>query len=139
MDTFFGILVLAAIIVAWWKYTAWLEQGIKPRHFTTTLAAEEVRRLFVSAVTGTGWKIVDDGNPLICQSPLLTGIRQQLGLNVQDHEQGTVVRVGPQRWVTSWGVPKKAHTLRMRLNAFEDAVRRADPSIAVTRSALSGR
>ena len=41
--------------------------------------------------------------------------------------------------VTSRGMPKKAHTIRMRLNAFVAAVRVEDASIDVQMQPLRGR
>jgi len=88
--------------------------------------------LFTDRVARSGCKIVDDGNPLVAQSSLATGIRQQIGVQVAKAANGeTTVRVGPNRWVTKYGVPKKGHTIRLRLNSFVEAVRAQDPSIDV--------
>jgi len=132
--------VLVALIGGWIAYTSWLTNGIKPRVFTTSVEPDRLRRVFEDKVARTGWKLVDDGNPMIAQSPLITGIRQQIFLQLENGPNGsTRVRVGPNRWVTNWGVPKKAHTIRMRMNAFVSAVQGADPSVAVTRTELRGR
>lgn len=140
MGTVLGIAVLAAIIGGYIAYGSWLTSGIKPRTFDTSVPADRLRDLFVTKVARAGWKVVDDGNPMVAQSPLLTGIRQQIGLTVRSKGQGRAsVVVGPQRWVTSWGVPKKGHTIRMRLNAFVDAVRAEDGAIHVRTSELHGR
>lgn len=139
MATASGILVLVALIGGWIAYTNWLTNGIKPRVFTTSVGPDELRRVFEDKVARAGWKLVDDGNPMIAQSSLITGIRQQIFLQLKSGENGsTRVRVGPNRWVTKWGVPKKAHTIRMRMNAFVSAVQGADPRIAVTRAELRG-
>lgn len=77
-----GMLMLAVVIGAYVAYGRWLTNGIKPRRFATALSPDLVRSLFQERVARTGWKVVDDGNPLIVQSSLATGIRQQIGLDV---------------------------------------------------------
>lgn len=135
-----GILILVAIIAAYVWYGSWLTRGIKPRMFSTTVEPERLRVLFEEKVARAGWKIIDDGNPMVAQSSLATGIRQQVALDLASPAGGpTRVRVGPNRWVTKWGVPKKAHTIRMRLNSFVAAVQAADPTVDVTLAELHGR
>lgn len=140
MGSAIGIAALVAFFAGYMAYASWLSNGIRPRQFNTQLSAEQVRSLFSDKVARTGWKIVDDGNPMIAQSSLVTGIRQQITLIVQRNEDGScAVRVGPQRWVTKWGVPKKAHTIRLRLDSFVTAARSMDATIAPTTLALNGR
>lgn len=127
-----GIVFLVAIIAAYIAYGNWLKNGIRPREFETSLSADSVRRVFEQRVAKTGWKVVDDGNPMVAQSSLATGVRQQIGLQVSSETGGrTVVRVGPQRWRVKFGVPKKGHTIRMRLNSFVEGIRTEDRSITV--------
>lgn len=127
-----GVVVLIAIVAGVIVYGQWLTRAIKPRTFTTTLAPNEVRALFEAKVARAGWKVVDDGNPLIAQSSLATGIRQQIALQTSPNGTGTKVVVGAQRWVRKWyGVPTKAHTIRLRLNSFVAAVRAQDPALSV--------
>lgn len=127
MEALIGLGVIGGLVAVHMAYASWLTKGIQPRELTTRVPTGELRRLFELKVAGAGWKVVDDGNPMVAQSPLLTGIRQQIAMQVRDNADGTTtVRVGPQRWVTSWGVPAKAHTIRMRLNGFVTAVRSAD-------------
>lgn len=132
-------LIVAAIVAVMWAYATWLKRGMSPRTFTTAVAGDTIRRAFVDRIAGASWKVVDDGNPLVVQRSLVTGIRQQLALRITTSEDGRQrVWFGPQRWVTSGGIPKKAHTLRLRMNAFEDAMRALDPSIDVQRGPLKG-
>lgn len=140
MGSALGIVMLLALIAGYIAYSNWLTNGIRPRQFTTRMSPEQVRSLFSDRVARTGWKIVDDGNPMVAQSSLVTGIRQQITLIVQRNDDDScTVRVGPQRWVTSWGVPKKAHTIRLRLDSFVGAARSVDASIAPVKLALQGR
>jgi hypothetical protein len=140
MATALGIGVLVLFIGAYVAYGNWLTSGIKPRSFVTRVAPDHVRELFSRTVARTGWRVVDDGNPMLAQSSLVTGIRQQIGLNLRTTKDGrTSVLVGPHRWVTKRGVPKKAHTMRMRLNAFVDAIRAEDGAISVQTRELRGR
>lgn len=140
MGTVLGIGVLVLLIVGYMAYASWLTEGMKPRSFDTAVPADRLRALFTGKVARAGWKVVDDGNPIVAQSSLATGIRQQIALTVRaDGPDRTEVVVGPQRWVTKWGVPKKAHTIRMRLNAFVEAVRAEDAAIQVRTGELRGR
>lgn len=139
METFLGISALVLLIGAYVAYTSWLTNGIKPRAFDTALPAERLRALFAGRVARMGWKVVDDGNPMVAQSPLATGVRQQIALKLRTNDGGTSVIVGPQRWVTKWGVPKKAHTIRMRLDAFVAAVQAEDGVAHVRTGELRGR
>lgn len=127
-----GIAVIVVLIIVWVLYTNWLRKGISMRAFRTELRPEELRRLFEEKVGRSGWKIVDDGNPMIAQSPLITGIRQQISLRIEADDDASAVLVGPERWVTKLGVPKKGHTIRIRLNSFVEAVRQRDASISVS-------
>jgi hypothetical protein len=140
VDAAAGILILVLVTGGYVAYGSWLTSGIRPRVFTTSLSAAQLRLTFGEKVARAGWKIVDDGNPMVAQSPLATGIRQQIALDLRAAPDGSVhVRVGPRRWVSRYGVPKKGHTIRMRLDSFVNAVQRTDPAVAVTRVALRGR
>lgn len=135
-----GIAILVVLIGGRIAYGNWLTKGIRPRHFATRLPVHEVRRIFDEKVARTGWKVVDDGNPMIAQSSLITGIRQQISLETTTDSTGqTTVVVGPQRWVTKWGVPKKGHTIRMRVNAFVASAKGSDPGIEPVLMPLRGR
>lgn len=141
MGAVIGIAVLVVIFGLWIAYSNWLTKGIKPRVFHTTTRPDQLRDLFTQKVAGSGWKVVDDGNPMVAQSPLATGIRQQISLDL-DHDANvgrTKVRVGPQRWISKRGTPTKAHTIRVRLNSFVHAVRQVDPSINVELSELRSK
>jgi hypothetical protein len=131
MESALGIGVLIAFAAAYFAYASWLTKGIRARQFTTRLSVEQLHSLFGEKVARAGWKVIDDGNPMIAQSSLATGIRQQIAMVVQRNQDGTcTVNVGPQRWVTKWGVPKKAHTIRLRLDSFVTAVKAVDASVA---------
>lgn len=139
METAAGIAILVAIIGIWIAYGRWLTNGIKPRQFETSVSKDQLRALFMDKVAGHGWKIIDDGNPMVAQSSLITGIRQQIGLDLRTAGATTVVVVGPQRWVTKYGIPKKAHTIRFRLNSFVSAVQATDPAARPQLQDLRGR
>lgn len=133
-------MILVVLIGAHIAYASWLTNGIKPRAFTTSVSADHLRRTFVDKVARAGWKVVDDSNPMVAQSSLATGIRQQIALELGTAGDGaTRVRIGPNRWATKWGVPKKGHTIRLRMDSFVKAIQQRDASIAVTRAPLRGR
>jgi hypothetical protein len=128
-----GIALLIVALIAYIGYGAWLHASVKSRHISTTLSADAVRSIFEQKVARAGWKVVDTGNPIVAQSSLATGIRQQIGLQVTSVDGGrTQAVVGPQRLVRKWhGVPTKAHTLRVRMNSFTAAVRAQDGAAVV--------
>lgn len=138
---FYGLIIVA--IGAYFAYITWLKNSIKNRSFTTTATPDQVRAIFAEKVAKTGWKVVDDGNPMVAQSSLAAGIRQQLRLVTNTDATGqTAVQVGPSRIVTKgWflRVPAKAHTLRIRMNSFVKAVSALDPAIEVDSSDLVSR
>lgn len=139
MGAVLGIAILVGLIAGYVAYGSWLTKGIKPRSFETSLDPDRVRSLFEQRVARAGWKIVDDGNPMVAQSSLITGIRQQIGLTTRTNNGRTKVLVGPERWVTKFGVPKKGHTIRMRMNSFVEAVRAHDAAVTVTVHELHAR
>lgn len=126
MNTVVAILFIAAFIAGYVMYANWLKKGIRSRTYVTKASPDDLRRIFAAKVASSGWKVVDDGNPVVAQSPLITGIRQQIAMHMQQDDGGIRVKIGPQRWVTKWGVPKKGHTIRFRLNGFESALRQLD-------------
>lgn len=127
-----GILLLVAFIGSGIAYHSWLQKGLRERVMTTRLPPETVKGIFTAKVAGLGWSVVDQGNPMVAQSPLLAGRRQQISLSMT--RQGDVLRcsIRPTRvWVKGLArTPYKAHTLRLRLNAFERAVEAAGAGLS---------
>jgi hypothetical protein len=135
MGALIGLLLLVALFggVAW--YQSWLSHGIRTRVLHSHLSEDHLRELFASKVASHGWHVEEPGNPLVAQSSLLAGIRQQVGLRfLPDGEAPTVVEVKPYRVVKKtfgFGAPTKAHTIRLRINAFIKAAQAADPQLIV--------
>lgn len=130
-----GIAILVIIFVAHFGYVSWLKNGIKARHITTTMRPDAIRRVFEQTVSRASWKIVDDGNPMLAQSSLATGIRQQIGLTTSvGANNRTQAVIAPHRLTRKLiGTPTKAHTLRIRMNSFAGAIQAQDPSAVVDR------
>ncbi|MDR1441791.1 MAG: hypothetical protein LBJ02_05290 [Bifidobacteriaceae bacterium] len=130
------LLILAACIFPFvWLYSTWLERGIRHRRFCTSLPPDRIRDIFVQKVASTGWSVVDDGNPMVAQSPLITGIRQQIRLTLQEAKDGRVSgSISVERWLAKHGTPTKGHTLRLRMEAFCTAVQREDPTATIKRA-----
>jgi hypothetical protein len=127
-----GIILLAVLIGAAIAYNSFKYRGFRPRTVQTSLSAEQLRVIFEQTVCGTGWTIVDDGNPIVAQSGLLAGIRQQIALNTAPSATGTAAEIRVLRYSKKvFGGPTKAHTLRWRMNAFLGAVQRADVQATV--------
>ena len=104
------ILVVAGLFGLVTLYSKFLLSGMATRVVTTGLPIEQIRNVFVQKVAGSTWKIVDDGNPMIAQSPLLTGIRQQIGLEVEQNGGRNMARVSVLRWTEKYGIPNKAYS-----------------------------
>lgn len=126
------IAVIAAYIGAKIWYANWLTKGFRSRQIATVLPPDHVRYLFDEKVARTGWSLVDTHNPLVAQSGLLAGRRQQISLTIKGYHQGRLLAVieVPRYWRKGF-TPYKGHTLRLRMNAFLNAVSAADPHVAV--------
>lgn len=133
-----GIIILIALIGGAVAYSNWLKRGVRARDLTTGLSTQQLRNLFTERVARAGWSIVDDGNPMVAQSSLATGVRQQIGLWIQPNGSGSHVRIAPMRLTRKalTGTPTKGHTLRIRMNSFVDAVRAHDPATDVVSSVV---
>lgn len=124
----FFVVVIAIFTI----YGNWLEKGFRPRVLDTALSPDQLRTLFADKVARLGWKMVDEDNPLVAQSGLLGGRRQQISLQLAPGENGRIAaRIAVPRFWRKNGMPYKAHTLRMRINAFLGAVRSADASVRI--------
>lgn len=133
MSSVLGILILAGLVFAVVKYQSFKLKGFRPRTFHTTLDPVAVRAIFEQKIAGMGWSIADSGNPMIAQSGLLSGIRQQIALTVEVGPQGVRGRIAVLRYSKKvFGGATKAHTLRLRMNNFLAELRRADAAVQIT-------
>lgn len=131
-SVFVGILFLVVVIAAAIGYNNFKLKGFRPRMVTTRLTGDQLRAIFRSTVAGTGWSIVDEGNPIVAQSGLLAGIRQQIALQVTETDRGTQCRIMVLRYSKKvLGGATKAYTLRWRINAFLNQVQRTDQGASV--------
>lgn len=133
MESVIGIAVIGGLIALGIAYQVALRRGMRPRLLATSLDDPTLRALFTRHVAGSTWKIVADGDPMVAQSPLIAGIRQQIAMELGEdgrYPGSTAVRVTVKRYArkTLRGTPTKAHTLRIRMNAFVRAVQHADPT-----------
>jgi hypothetical protein len=127
-----AIVLLAALISAGIGYNTFKENGFRPREVTTRLSASQLRGIFRRTVAGRGWSIMDEGNPMVAQSSLVAGIRQQITLQVDEHEGTTRARIAVARYSKkTLSGATKAYTLRWRMNAFLGEVQRSDHSASV--------
>lgn len=128
-----GALIVVVIIGLYLGYNAFKRHGFRPRRVETTLSGQQLRHLFKKKVARNGWSITDDGNPMVAQSALLAGIRQQISLRISEANGRTVGELAVIRHSKKvFGGPTKAYTLRWRMNAFLSQVRRLDTSAKVT-------
>lgn len=124
---FIGVIALFVVVLT--VYGNWLEKGFRPRSVDTALPPTHVRAIFADKVARLGWKIVDDDNPMVAQSGLLGGRRQQISLQLTHGSDGRVqARIAVPRFWRKAGMPYKAHTLRIRMNGFLSAVQANDPT-----------
>ena len=126
-----AVIIIVLLIAGYIGYTIWLKHGVRPRVFHTTLTVDQVRAVFLDKVVRAGWQLVDDGNPMVAQSSLVTGTRQQIGLTTASSGGGLRVDIRPLRMRVKvlTRVPTKGHTLRIRMNSFVSGVRALDPSV----------
>lgn len=134
MGVLVGAVLTAICGFLYWQYVKWQKRGITARFVATSLTPDEIRPIFDRTVAVLGWKIVSDGDPRLAQSPLVTGIRQQIALEMEPNDDGMDVLVSPARWSAKNGIfPRKAHTMRIRLNrcakALEAASAQKDQSV----------
>jgi hypothetical protein len=127
-----GIVALIVLIGLYIGYNAFKTHGFRPRRVETRLTADQLRGIFAEKVAGHGWTVVDDGNPMVAQSGLLAGIRQQIALSVTENGDRFVANVAVTRYSKKvLGGATKAYTLRWRINAFLTQVQRIDASASV--------
>lgn len=118
-----GFLVLAVLSV-----TA-ARRAIRPRSVDTALPPQVVRQIFVESVTGFGWRIVDDGDPLVAQSSLLAGPRQRITLTCRTANGRTDATAEVTWYEGRWiGMPQHPWTLQWRMRRFVRAVENEDPT-----------
>lgn len=128
-----GILFFGGLGTLAWGYASFKERGFRPREIQTALRPQQLAEIFTRTVAGSGWKVVDGGNPMIAQSTLLAGIRQQIALFVDIGPNGTRARIAVLRYSKKvFGGATKAYTLRWRMSAFLAEVRRQDQRALVS-------
>ena len=123
------VVVYVIISVA---YGTWLEKGFRTRRVVTRLSPEQLRDIFISRVARAGWSVVDDDNPIVAQSGLMAGRRQQIALSVARQGDWNVAVISVPRFWRKRGTPYKAHTLRLRMNSFLSAVTEADGAAQIS-------
>lgn len=127
-----GILLLIAVIAAWSAYNKFKANGFRPRQVTTHLSPSDLASIFEQKVCGMGWTIIDHGNPMVAQSSLVAGIRQQIALDVTDTGPTRTARIYVTRYSKKMsGGATKAYTLRMRMSGFLAEVQRRDAAATV--------
>jgi hypothetical protein len=127
-----GIVALVVLIGLYIGYNTFKTHGFRPRRVETSLSVQQLRGIFAEKVAGHGWSIVDDGNPMVAQSTLLAGIRQQIALNVVENGGRSVANLAVTRYSKKvLGGATKAYTLRWRMNAFLAHVQRLDATASV--------
>ena len=129
-----GVLGLVALIAIVWGYARMLKRGMAARVFKTTLSRERLRTLFQEKVARAGWKIVNDDHLIVAQAGFVLGAEQQIGLIMDDEDHDddmTYAIVFPQSWIEGHIMPRRSHTLRLRLNSFVKAVQAEDPGVIV--------
>ncbi|AUI58176.1 hypothetical protein [Amycolatopsis sp. BJA-103] len=127
-----GALIVVVIAVLYLGYTAFKRHGFRPRRVETVLSGQQLRHVFKKKVARRGWSIADDGNPMIAQSALLAGIRQQISLRISEADGCTVGELAAiLHEKKAFSDPAKAYSLRWRMNAFIAQVRRLDATAKV--------
>jgi hypothetical protein len=130
------IAVIGGLVAATAAYETAKRHAFRPRLVHTSLSDADLRAIFRDTVSGRGWSIIDDGNPMVAQSSVLTGVRQQIALHIDStrdtDERGSEAHIAVVRYSRkALRGTTKAHTLRWRMNAFLTAVRSADLSASI--------
>lgn len=127
-----GVLFIVVLIAAAIGYNNFKVRGFRQREVTTQLPPQALAAIFEQKVCGMGWSMIDRGNPLVAQSTLLAGIRQQIALQVADNGSHRVARIWVPRYSKKLlGGATKAYTLRMRMSGFLSEVQRQDAAATV--------
>jgi hypothetical protein len=125
----------AALVILWVTAT---RRAIRARTVDTALPPAHVRQIFADAVTGMGWRIVDEGEPLVAQSTILTGPRQRIVLHTGVAHGRTYAAAEVTWYDGRWiGMPRRPWTLQWRMDRFVREVERADPTANVPGGAPS--
>ena len=131
-SVFLGIAIIVALVAVYAAYNKFKERGFRERQVSTGLTAGQLAEIFEQKVCGMGWKIVDRGNPLVAQSSLAAGIRQQIALQVSESGGRSTARIWVPRYSKKLlGGTTKAYTLRLRMSGFLNEVQRRDAAAVV--------
>ena len=112
---------------------AWRRRPARPHSVDTALPPDQLRDAFVTSMTGAGWVIVDDGNPMVAENVAnLLGERWTVSLEVRRVDRRTrafleAVRHAGQ--VDTGGL--RPPWVDVRIGGFLVAVRALDPTAAV--------
>jgi hypothetical protein len=126
-----GIVVLAAFVAAVVGYSRFTTTGLRQREVTTQLSPVELAAIFEQRVCGSGWGIVERGNPVVAQSGRASGIRQQVVLQWADEGGRRVATVWVPRYSRKLTGAPTAYGLRRRMGSFLAEVRRRDAGAVV--------
>ncbi len=103
------------------------------RDIETVLPPETLRELFRECVAGAGWRIMEEGNPMVARSIFFIGSRQRIALTTEPLGDRTAARIEVLAYDGKWsGLPRKPYTLWFRMRSFVRAVEAADPSAWVS-------
>ena len=125
------VLILLSVVAVNLLYAEIAYRSLRSRDLDTALPPARLRELFAETVAGFGWRIVEDGDPYVAESGLLTLSYQRIGLTLEPLGGGrTEARVDVLRYSGQWLVPfpHRPHTIRWRINAFVRAVLAEDPT-----------
>ena len=63
-----AILVVVGLFAGYFRYLSLYATASSPKTVTTDLGVDDLRGIFVDHVCHSGWRIIDDGNPMVAQS-----------------------------------------------------------------------
>jgi len=126
-----GVVVLAAFVAMVVGYSRFTTTGVRQREVTTQLSPVELGAIFEQQVCGTGWGIVERGNPVVAQSRPVAGIRHQIVLQWADEGGRRVATIWVPRYSRKLTGAPTAFGLRRRIGSFLAEVRRRDAEAVV--------
>ena len=119
-----GVVVLAVFAAVVVGYQRFRTTGFRQREVTTQLSPAELTAIFVQRVGGTGWSIVERGNPMVAQSGPRG--RSQIALRWTDEGSHRVARIWVPRYSKKLAGALRACTLCLRMGGFLAEVRRRE-------------
>lgn len=118
---FFVATLVIAVPIGWLVVGRLAARPIEPRRLVTPRTPQQVAAAANAAIGVRGWSLIDADNPVVFRSPVWRGSVQEIAVLSLRSQFGTIVVVGPVRYLRRGGdlVPACSGSVQRRLNRFE--------------------